>query len=308
MSCKDKWLNRCSGNLDLAFLRRRTKNTNSMEYYIYPVIVSLPLGYDCTIEIPVEEIAARLDPKVETAKVLVRGQAYRAGKLFYDQSYELEFNFGKLRGEFVNPFVIEDGMPAGQTEPAYLELMFETVGDEPVFTSKRAFSGYTIYSKPGKKSFLSDNSYKYGSPPVIGQMAKFGKYVDANPVIHLDREMDLGESLFFINPYRRPILAKIATMDGRHLPRLRVQPESALNVYLSDLLEDGEASWSGHLQVTANNRLVTFSIKHSMKNIAVISDHEHLDPYRSDPTHEPATLAFRKWVGSMLARFVVKLS
>ena len=279
-----------------------------MEYYIYPVIVSLPLGYDCTIEIPTEEIAARLDPATETAKVLVRGQAYRAGELFYDESRELEFNFGELRSEFASPFVIEDSMPAGETEPAYLELMVEAIGDEPVFTSKRAFSGYTIYSKPGKKSFLSDNAYKYGSPPVIGQMAKFGKYVDAYPVIHLDRERDLGESLVFINPYRRPILAKIATMDGRQLPRLRVQPESALNVHLNDLLEDGEQSWSGHIQVTANNRLVTFSLKHSMKNIAVISDHEHLDPYRSDPTHEPATLAFRKWVGSMLARFVPRPS
>tara|TARA_Y100001934_G_C12115989_1_gene660818 strand:- start:593 stop:886 length:294 start_codon:yes stop_codon:yes gene_type:complete len=97
-------------------------------------------------------------------------------------------------------------------------------------------------------------------------------------------------------------------MDGRQLPRIRVQPESALNVHLSDLLQEDEESWSGHIQVTANNRLVTFSLKHSMKDIAVISDHEHLDPYRSDPTHEPVTLAFRKWVGGLLARFAPRLT
>jgi len=279
-----------------------------MEYYVYPTIVSLPLGYDCTVEIPNDEIEARLDPKLASAKVTVRAQGYRMGRMFYEKSHELEYRFGKLSGEVVDPFIIEDGMEAGETVPAYLELMIESTDEAPIFTSKRVFGGYTIYSKRGKKSFLSDNSYKYGSPPVIGQMAKFGKYVDAYPVIHLDRRRDLGEALVFINPYRRPIVARIATRDGRQLPRLRVEPESALNVQLSALLEDGEESWAGHIQVTANNRLVTFSIKHSMKDISVISDHEHLDPYRSDPTHEPATLALRKWADSILARFIPRQS
>ncbi len=275
-----------------------------MEYYVYPTIVSLPLGYDCTIETPTDLIGARLGPDIASAKVKVSGLAYRMGETFYQKSYELEYRYGKLCGDIAEPFFIEDGMARGATEPAYLELMVEAAGEEPVFKSKRVFSSYTIYSKPGKKSFLSDNSYKYGSPPVIAQMEKFGKYVDAYPVIHLDRRYDLGESLVFINPYKRPILARIATYDGRQLPRIRVQPECALNVDLSDLLFDEEISWAGHIQVTANNRLVTFSLKHSMRDIALISDHEHLDPYRSDPTHEAATLAFRKWAGGVLARFI----
>jgi hypothetical protein len=279
-----------------------------MEYYVYPTIVSLPLGYDCTVEIPTDQIEDRLDPEIASAMVSVRGQAFRSGKLFYEKSCELHFHFGKLSGDILDPFIVEDGMESGETEPAYLELMIEATEDEPIFSSKRVFSTYTIYSKPGKKSFLSDNSYKYGSPPVIAQMAKFGKYVDAYPVIHLDRQRDLGESLVFINPYKRPILAKITTHDGRLLPRLRVMPESASNLDLSKLLDEGEDSWAGHIQVTANNRLVTFSLKHSMRDISVISDHEHLDPYRSDPTHEAATLAFRKWLGSRLARFIPKLS
>lgn len=279
-----------------------------MEFYIYPTIISLPLGYDCTIEIPNEEIESRLDPKMSSALVLVCGRAYRQGERFYEKSYELEYRFGKLAGERVDPFIVDDGMTSGATEPAYLELIIEAIGDEPIFTSKRAFSGYTIYSKPNKKSFLSDNAYKYGSPPVITQMAKFRKYADAYPVIHLDRRRDLGETLVFVNPYRRPILAKVSTHDGRQLPRIRVQPECALNVDLSELLEAGEDRWAGHVQVTANNRLVTFSLKHSMRDIAVVSDHEHLDPYRGDPTHEPATVTFRKWLGGVVARFLPRSS
>jgi hypothetical protein len=276
-----------------------------MEFYVYPTIISLPLGYDCTVEIPYELIGSRLHSQFLTATVIVAALAYRDGHVIYDRTYELNYQKGQLVGVPPDPFFILDQSEDGATEPGYVELSMTSGNNDPVFASKRVFGMYTIYSKTGKKSFLSDNSYKYGSPPVIAQIAKFGKFIDSYPVIHLDRFRNLGETLVLINPYKRPVLAKVSTFDARELPRIKIPAEAARNISLSILLNAGERDWAGHIQVTASNRLVTFSIKHSLDDITIISDHEHLDPYRSDPTHEAATLALRKWAARTLEKIGV---
>ena len=271
-----------------------------MEYYVYPTVVSLPLGYDCIVQIPVDQIEKRLAQRKGKAKVLVEVTAYRDGETFYDESVAIEFEDTKAVGPLPKPVIIEDQHSMGFKSPGFLEMAVVSLEDKPIFRTKAVFGLYTIYSKPGKKSFFSDNAYKYGSPPTIAQMAEFGQYVDAYPVIHIDKTRDLGETLVLINPYKRPILAQIGTHDGRSLPRVRISPESARNVDLSALLQGNETAWTGHVQLTANNRLIPFNIKHSFQDPTVISDHEHLDPYRSDPTFEPLTLSLRKWLGGQL--------
>jgi len=273
-----------------------------MEYYVYPTIVSLPLGYTCTVQIPVDQIEHRLKQISGNVKIRIDVLAHRDGEIFYEQGFELEFENSKLVGPLPEPVTIEDQLEKGIKSPGYLEMAVVSLEDKPVFRSKRVFGLYSIYSSHGKKSFFSDNAYKYGSPPTITQIAEFGQYVDAYPVIRLDTEFDLGETLVLINPYKRPIIARIHTHDGRSLSRIRIEPESARNLNLDAILQDNETSWSGHIQLTANNRLIPFSIKHSFKDPTIISDHEHLDPYRSDPTHRPSTIAFRAWLNSQLRR------
>lgn len=271
-----------------------------MEYYVYPTVVSLPLGYDCTVQIPVGQIENRLVQKTGIEKVLVEVTAYRDGEIFFKDEFSLEFDDAKLVGSLPKPVTIEDQKSKGEKSPGFLEMAVVSLEEKPIFRTKAVFGLYSIYSKSGKKSFFSDNAYKYGSPPTIAQMAEFGQYVDAYPVIHIDKTRDLGETLVLINPYKRPILARVTTHDDRSLPRVKIAPESAVNVDMQALLQKGEQSWAGHVQLTANNRLIPFSIKHSFRDPSVISDHEHLDPYRSDPTFEPLTLTLRKWVGRKL--------
>ena len=129
-------------------------------------------------------------------------------------------------------------------------------------------------------------------------------YIDAYPVIRIDKTRDLGETFVLINPYKRPILAQIVTHDGRSLPRTRISPESACNVDLSALLQGNETAWTGHVQLTANNRLIPFNIKHSFQDPTLISDHEHLDPYRSDPTYQPITLSMRARAKDTLLKYL----
>ena len=119
---------------------------------------------------------------------------------------------------------------------------------------------------------------------------------------HIDRDRDYGESLALINPYKKAVLAKVHTADGRTIPRLRVPPMSVRRVDLGQLLEAGERRWRGRLQLTANNRLITFDVKHSFADPTLITDHEHLDPFRADPTHLPLTRLLRMRAGDAVSR------
>ena len=58
-----------------------------------------------------------------------------------------------------------------------------------------------------------------------------------------------------------------------------------------------ETKWSGHMQLTASNRIVTFNFKHSFKNKKIISDYEHLDPFRGEETYMPLTRSLRNKIG-----------
>jgi hypothetical protein len=268
--------------------------------YVFPSVVSLPLGYDCAVPIEIEQAAARLCAASATLRYGFR--VFRAGIELEHQQRALRFERGALADGDPRPFQWPDQAPLGHDAPAYAEVYCEAADERAVFALKLPFSTYAIYSKPGRKSFFSDNNYKYGSPPIIDQMAEFGQYVESYPVIHLDRARDLGETLVFINPYVRAINARVLTPDGRELKGIRVEPKSCAHVMLSALLRDGEDRWLGQIQLTANNRLIVFHIKHSLREPSLISDHEHLDPFRAESTHWPLTLRLRTAPARLLRR------
>ena len=182
----------------------------------------------------------------------------------------------------------------------YLEVAVRTADGEPRFRSNRPPSFYNVYAAPGRKTFFACHRRKFGSPQVIGQIAAFGRYVDTYPVIHIDRERDLADSLVLINPYAKPILDRILTDDGRRFPRLRVKPMTARMIDLAALIIPGGPRWLGQIQLTANNRLLTHIVKHSLVDPTRIGTVEHLDPFRADPTHYPFFRWIRLQVGEVL--------
>lgn len=268
-------------------------------HYLYPTISALPAGYDCTIVLPVKGIADRI---AGNGAVSCRFTVFFEGEDVFERVAVLNFENGKLVGETAAPFVWKDGTDKWGDRAGFIEFDIRSVDDREIFSTKRVLGFYSIYSKPGKKSFFSDNAYKFAAPPVINQIAAYQRFVDGYPVIHLDRDRDLGETVTLINPYKKPVLVQIHTCDGRRPVRQRVPPLSARLVRLAGLLDPQERSWMGQIQLTANNRLVTYHVRHSLKDPQIISDHEHFDPYRGDPTHLPATQWLRQAVGRIFVR------
>lgn len=264
--------------------------------FIFPSISSLPPGYDCTISVPISRLEAKI---ARDGKLRCLMRIFHAGKVIHAEQHMITVKDRKAVGQ-IPPFVWRDHGEAWNGDAGFLELSFRSDDGEPMFRNTNVIGFYAIYAKERKKSFFSDNAFRYGSPPIINQIAAFRKYVDAYPVVRLDRKRDLGETVTLINPYEKPVRANIFTHDGRVLRGRNVAPNSALNVRLVELLRDDEDEWIGHIQLTATNRLVTFHVKHSLKDPTIISDHEHLDPFRSDETHYPFTQIMRLRWGSFM--------
>ncbi|MGE0095637.1 MAG: hypothetical protein AB7M05_18100 [Alphaproteobacteria bacterium] len=268
------------------------------ENFLFPTITSLPAGYDCVISLAPATLGARLvsgDGAID-----IHFAVFHGGRQEAEQTESVEFADGLVLGQPLKPFVWHDKSP--QWAGGYLEIAITARGGARIFDDKRPVSFYAIYSKPGRKSFFSDNAYKFGAPPVIEQIARYGRYVDNYPIVHLDRTRDLGETITFINPYRKALLASIQSFDGRKLDRLRVAAMSVRNVPLAPLLRPEESAWFGQIQITATNRVITYDVKHSLADPAIISDHEHLDPFRGEPTHLPLTRLIRRSVGEAIRR------
>lgn len=268
------------------------------ESFIFPTITSLPAGYDCTICLSVAGLARRLVSGTGSIDILY--SVFHDGCQVVEEKTSITCVNGKLPDQPMKPFIWRDRAPhwAG----GYLEIAISGRDNARIFDNKRPISHYAIYSKPGKKSFYSDNAYKFGAPPVIDQIARYGRYVDNYPVVHLDRNRDLGETITLINPYRKALLASIRSSDGRSIDRQKVKPMSVRSIPLIDLLRADEAEWFGQIQITATNRVVSYDIKHSLADPTIISDHEHLDPFRADPTHLPVTRLLRRKIGEAVRR------
>jgi len=265
--------------------------------YIFPSISHLVCGYDCTVSLPTALLLGKLE--TGTGTCLISFKVYSEGAVCLEEKREIHFQNGTPVGLFDLTFHVTDHAKEWDGHGGFLEISISSANGDDIFSSQRPLGLYAIYSKAGKKSFFSDVSFRYASPPIIDQVATFGKYVDTYPITHLDKAQNLGESVALINPYRMPLVARVQTHDDREIKRIKVPPESARYIPLDQILRDYENEWIGQIQITASNRVVTYAIKHDLDDPSMISDHEHMDPFRADPTHLPFFQLLRNKYGLM---------
>jgi hypothetical protein len=268
--------------------------------YIVPRIYLLPAGYDLHLEPPYHSFGKAL--KSGTAVLTCVTRILHEGEIIQETSQTAEYKNGVLVSEIPKPVIWNDNSAKWGDEPGYLEFDIQTADGALSVIDYIGPVSYGTYHARGRKSVFADGPMKYASPPTIGQIAEYGRFVEGQAVVRIDRARDYGESIALINPYRRPILVRVAGSDGRALPRFKVPPFSARYARLANLLTENETSWVGHVQLTATNRIVTFDAKHSLKDPTLFSHFEHLDPFRADPTHMPAFKWLRIKIGWILAR------
>lgn len=263
--------------------------------YLIPTLLDAPEGYDVTACYAPAMIAERLVGGRGRVRWMIR--VYHEGKIVEQRERVIDFTPEAVHEMPPLVEVWRGTQYDYQGRPGYIENNFSIADDISAFSTKIPVGTYGFYSCPGKPSFRGDADFKFGSPPVIATVARFKRLVENYPSCRLDRVLGYGESLVFINPYSRPILAQVRSHDGRELPRFRVNAQSAGLLSLESLLRPDEENWAGRIQITANNRSLIFHLRHQFGVPSNIVDHEHLDPFRADVTHVPAFRFLRQWTG-----------
>lgn len=269
--------------------------------YLVPIISWLPKGFSCTFVMPPSALIDYL--RSEGGEIEQFWRILAGGEVINEGKSSIIIRERKVvsapEQSYVSEQALENGWP---DDGGILEFGLRSPNNEPVFTRTTHPSFYTVYSSPNDKGFITCHRRKFGSPPVISQIATFGKYVDAYPIIHIDRKRNLGDSIVLVNPYKNPALAQFLSSDGQRPKRKNVPAMSALKVDLAELLAANQDEWIGQIQLTASNRLITYIVKHALSDPNTISSVEHLDPFRSDPTHIPVTLWLRAQFGEWRKR------
>jgi len=249
--------------------------------YLLPTIIPLPRGYECSAIIPTK-LVTNLLLKEERCKINFNFKVYGNGELIDEQNILKTLSKNE---DCPNIHFKTTINKKNLNFHCYCELYIDSPEKLDIFSQRKMVSLYPFCHDKNKKTFFSDNSYKYGSPSIIFGMEHFEKYVETYSVFHIDKQRDLGESLLFINPYDKKILVRFKTSDNREIKPLIINPKHATDLDLKCILNNEENEWKGHVQLLASNRAGMFNFKHSFQDPTVISDLEHLDPYRAEPTH-----------------------
>lgn len=272
--------------------------------YLIPLLFSRPVGYSLTVAVPAALLRRRL--AVPEATVRVEARAFCEGEVVFERVHSLSFT---KNGDPDAVIVHVPAVESQDAKPGFLEIEYVAEDKAPVFATKAPPELYGLYDREGRQSFRADGSYKFGAPSVIASVAENQTFVESYPVVSLDLDRDCRETISVVNPYTRALLVSAKTSDGREIKRQRVNPRSAGRLDLTQLLKPGETKLETRLQLTATNRVLTYHVRHDGASPPYISDHEHLDIFRSDPTHTPLTLYLRERFGRMLKRrYGVRLS
>ena len=265
--------------------------------YMIPVVGVIPEKYDCTLDPPFDNLAGCITEV--GAEILWRVRVYRNAELLESFEQSFEGSPGSIENA-PGPIQLKRTEEEWREDARFFESDFISVSGEPTFSANTPPPFYTVYTSPGRKSFISDNAYKFSQPTIISQVAAYGRYLDAYAPLLIDRTKDYEESVALTNPYNRDNICRILASDGRKIEPIRVPALSTRIVPLSQLLDETEDRWQGRIQLTAFNRLITFNVKHALSDRGIINDFEHLDPFRAEPTHLPAFQIFRQWIGEKL--------
>ncbi|MEQ8603684.1 MAG: hypothetical protein RIB45_10220 [Marivibrio sp.] len=280
-------------------------------HYLIPLVFSLPPGYAFTLAIPPSLLRRRLIGC--RGAVLIKAIATCDGEERWRETRTVNLEEGEDDNHpitlvcAVNALDEAGALPEGAAQ-AFVEVEFLSTDDRAPFATKAPPAVYALYTAPGRLTFRADGSYKFGAPQVISSIAEYGRFLESHTLVAIDRSRQHLESLTLVNPYTKALLVSCQTPDGRTTKRTKVPARSAVRLDLTQLLREGEDRLVTRLQLSATNRVLTYHVRHDAARPPYISDHEHLDIFRADPSHVPWTRYLReRFARVMKQKFGVRI-
>jgi hypothetical protein len=142
---------------------------------------------------------------------------------------------------------------------------------------------YAIFSGKNKKTFFSDNQYKFGETRTISQISQFGRWLEGYPDCFFSIKKNIDESIILINPYPAKASIKVHFLDN--IKSIKINSHSAIRIPLSSLLSSKISEYSGQIFVSGRNRQILFFLKHSLDDSSNITTLEHSENFRGEYTY-----------------------
>ncbi len=175
----------------------------------------------------------------------------------------------------MTPYVCSFSTPSW----GYAEISFEM--SEPVFVKIIPEPGYAVlHTQQGSITLNPD--MKYANPRTIEQIKHYGKFSMLHSAVYVDSESGSGNSLLLINPYDRPLKARMMSDTGASISQM-VAPRTAELVDLAQIVENSRAAT---VMVTSTNRVITYDVKHGYGDQKRINSLDHLDTFSGYNTHK----------------------
>ena len=269
--------------------------------YLFSAIAPIPCGHSAYNQVPVQSISKKITHG--SCEVVCEFSYFIEGEEIQKDTYLLIYKDFELvnKVDTNSRFIWTDEIKG--KNPGFTILNVFSPSEERVFKNRKILGNYAVCLKSGNKSLFIDYAYRVGDPQLINQMSEWGRFIITYGVVDIDINRDCSNSLIFINPYNKPIVVTFSTNDNRNLKRVKVPPNFSIYYELSELLNSDELNWSGSMHFKASNRIISYVVSHSFKNKNKLTDIEHLDPFRADPTHARYLQTFRQKFGKYYKRF-----
>lgn len=238
---------------------------------IYPVfsdtIGMLAVGLD------LQTVIDRTTPKNADFDLQIVVEVFAEGEMLSTESVNLTVRNGAVSEPFFMRRFHGEGL-------GYAEISVRA--DRPVFSSLNLSVGYGLLSRPGFGTVNVLHDEKFASPAVIQQIKEIGRFCLLHPACLWDTRRNAGNSFLLINPYGKPLLARLSSNLDRHASQ-RVPARSARMMPLEPLLDDGR---HGTVMLTSANRFPVWDVRHAADDPAKMFNIDHLEVYRGAQTHE----------------------
>lgn len=217
------------------------------------------------------EIMMRTLERNFSGKVSFNISFFASGKLVEKEDVDVEFYDGKTSVDAKVYTRAFDGL-------GYVEIGVTAV--DPIFHNSHSGSGYGLFEKHDGDYVTVNNDTKFSHIRVVEQIRTWTQYSLVHTLIRVSEDRNIGNSFLFINPYKRPIVVRLAGENSATI-RKKIEPFETCLVDLAKLVDDHNSS---NVFLTASNRIVAYDVKHEFCRPENIFNIDHLDVYSGAKT------------------------
>lgn len=263
-------------------------------HYLSPLLLPiLPRTAGTTLmNLHVENLLADTAPAGGDATLTVHIETFVDGKEVNREEVVINVRDGKPDLTYLSREFTADSLGYAQVNIS---------ADREYFRRLHSESVYMVVRRPDDGTLIVIAAPKYADPRIIDLVGRVGRFCLSHPAGYVNEKQNIGNSTLIINPFDGPILATMATANGKQLKK-KIPPKSAALIPLQELIPDDALT---AVLYTGNNRYPAWDVRHAYDDATRINRMDHMEMFRGSPTM--MRMGAKAFVASKLRRVTRRL-